>query len=100
MWKGKLTGHFIYFKWIEEHPEYLAEKEKSKAERIEKMRKARKNNKETKIKEIEEIEEEVEDEENLMLDAIEDYKTEYGVKSVNTNTKKFKAFFEEWKSSN
>jgi len=35
-----------------------------------------------------------------MLDAIEDYKNEFGVKKVNINTKKFKAFFEEWKSSN
>jgi len=35
-----------------------------------------------------------------MLDAIEDYKAEFGVKKVNTNTKKFKAFFEVWKNSN
>ena len=35
-----------------------------------------------------------------MLDAIENYKTEFGIKKVNTNTKKFKAFFEEWKNSN
>ncbi len=35
-----------------------------------------------------------------MLDAIEDYKTEFGVKKINTNTKKFKAFFEEWKILN
>ena len=32
-----------------------------------------------------------------MLDAIEDYKNEFGVKKVDTNTKKFKIFFEEWK---
>ena len=43
------------------------------------------------------IEEEVVDEENQMLDAIADYKAEYNVKKVNVNTKKFKAFFEEWK---
>ena len=37
----------------------------------------------------------VEDEKNELLDWIEDYKTKYNVKKVNTNTKKFKAFFEE-----
>ena len=37
---------------------------------------------------------------NLILDCIEDYKTAFGVKKVNTYSKKFKAFFEEWKSSN
>ncbi|MFW9970501.1 MAG: hypothetical protein ACFFDF_09895 [Candidatus Odinarchaeota archaeon] len=42
-------------------------------------------------------EQEVEDEENELLDCIEDYKTEYGVKNVNINSKKFKAFFAEWK---
>ena len=36
----------------------------------------------------------------MILDAIEDYKTEFGVKKMNTNTKKFKIIFEEWKSSN
>ena len=41
----------------------------------------------------------VEDEKNELLDCIEDYKTEYNVKKVNTNTKKFKAFFEEWKQA-
>jgi len=41
----------------------------------------------------------VEDEKNELLDCIEDYKTEYNVKKVNTNTKKFKAFFENWKES-
>lgn len=47
----------------------------------------------------EEIESEVEDEENLLKDAMEDYKAETGVKKVNTNTKKFKKFFEEWKQA-
>ncbi len=41
----------------------------------------------------------VEDEKNELLDCIEDYKTEYNVKKVNTNTKKFKVFFENWKES-
>ena len=35
-----------------------------------------------------------------MLDCMADYKIEFGVKKVNTNTKKFKVFFKEWKSSN
>jgi len=34
-----------------------------------------------------------------MLDAIADYKAEYNVMKVNVNTKKFKAFFEEWKKA-
>ena len=41
----------------------------------------------------------VEDEKNELLDCIEDYKAEYNVKKVNTNTKKFKAFFEGWKKN-
>ena len=45
------------------------------------------------------IESEVEDEEHLLLDCIEDYKSEYNIKKVNPNTKKFKTFFEEWKKS-
>ena len=39
------------------------------------------------------------EEENLLLDAIEDYKTEYSVKTVKTNSKKFKQFFKRWKRS-
>lgn len=85
IFRNKITGMFLYFKYIEDHPEFSEKKE----------------NKDILEAEIEEIEEkEVEDEENMLLDAIEDYKTENGVKSVNTNTKKFKAFFEEWKLSN
>ena len=41
----------------------------------------------------------VEDEKNELLDCIEDYKSEFNVKKVNTKTKKFKAFFEEWKQA-
>ena len=86
IWRNKITGSFLFYKYIEDHPE---EKLKTK------------NKPGRKPKNIEElIEEEVVDEENQMLDAMEDYKSKYGVKTVNTNTKKFKAFFEEWKSSN
>ena len=45
------------------------------------------------------IEENIIDEENELLDCIADYKVEYNVTKVNTNTKKFKVFFEEWKKS-
>ncbi len=48
--------------------------------------------------EIEEAIEEVE-EEDMLLDCIEDYKSEFGVKTVKTNTKKFKEFYENWKKS-
>lgn len=84
IWKGKVTGGFLYFKWIGEHPE---EKKPKKVKKV--------------IKESldEEIEAEVEDEENELLDAIEDYKIKFGVEKVNTNTKKFKVFFEEWKEA-
>ena len=85
IWKGKLTGSFLYFKWMKENPQ--EEKTKKKPGR--------------KPKNVEElIEEEIIDEENELLDAIADYKAEYNVKKVNTNSKKFKAFFEEWKLSN
>ena len=76
IWRGKITGMFLRYKYIEDHPEYA----------------------EKKVKEV--IEEQVKDDENMLLDCIEDYKSTYHVKTVNTNTKKFKAFFEEWKSSN
>lgn len=45
------------------------------------------------------LEEQIEDEENLLLDCIEDYKAEYNVKIVRTDSKKFKEFFEKWKQS-
>ncbi len=35
----------------------------------------------------------------MVLDAIEDYKTDFNVKTVKTNSNKFKKFFEEWKKS-
>jgi len=92
IWRNKITGNFLYFKYIEDHPESLEEKAKAKAEAL-------KNGREKKINsKIEELEEqEVEDEENELLDCIEDYKTEYGVKNVNIHSKKFKAFYAEWK---
>ena len=45
------------------------------------------------------MEKEIEDEESLLLDCIDDYKAEFNVKNVNTNSKKFKVFFEAWKKS-
>ncbi len=42
-----------------------------------------------------EIEAEMKDEENMLLDCIEDYKSTYHIKTVNTNSQKFKRFF--WK---
>ena len=84
IYRGKITGSFLYFKWMKENPQ--EEKTKKKPGR--------------KPKNIEElIEEEVEDEENELLDAIADYKAEFNVSKVNVNTKKFKTFFEEWKQS-
>jgi len=93
IWKNKITGMFLFFKYYEDN---LQEKKKSK-------KPSRKPKiVEEELDEEEEIEqaiEEVVDEENLILDCIEDYKAEYNVKKVNTNTKKFKAFFEEWKQA-
>jgi len=92
IWKNKITGTFLYFKWYEDNPE---EKLKTKKKPGRKPKKT-----EEEEAEIEDLEEnELVDEEDLLLDAIEDYKAEFGVKKVNTNTKKFKAFFEEWKKS-
>jgi len=85
IWRDKVTGSFFYFKYFEDHPE---EKNKPK----------KKAGKKPKAEDLdEEIESEAESEEDLMLDCIADYKDEFGVKKVNTNTKKFKAYFEEWK---
>ncbi len=91
IWKNKITGMFLFFKYYDDHPE---EKKKSK--------KRGRKPKEDEIDEEEETEEAIEevvDEENLILDCIEDYKAEYNVKKISTNTKKFKAFFEEWKQA-
>ena len=75
IWRGKVTGMFLRFKYIENHPDFA----------------------EKKVKEV--IEKQVKDEENMLLDAIEDYKAEFNVKTVKTNSKKFKEFFEKWKQS-
>ena len=89
IWKNKITGMFLFFKCYEDNPQ---EKKKSgkKPKKIE----------EEELEDLDEaIETEVEDEESLLLDCIEDYKAEYNVKKVNTNTKKFKEFFEKWRQS-
>ncbi len=88
IFQGKVTGGFLYFKYFEDNPEEKT-KEKKKPGRPKKVEEN------TKLDEA--IESEVEDEEHLLLDCIEDYKAEYNVQKVNTNTKKFKAFFNEWK---
>ena len=85
IWRGKITGTFLFYKYIEDHPE-------------EKLKTKKKPGR--KPKNVEElVEEEVVDEENELLDAIADYKAKYNINKVNVNTKKFKAFFEEWKQS-
>ena len=89
IWKNKITGMFLYFKYYEDHPE-----EKTKA----KKKPGRKPKKVEEDVDIEELEK-TENEEDMLLDCIADYKAEYNVKKVNTNTKKFKAFFENWKKS-
>ncbi len=82
IWRNRITGNFLLYKWTKENPE-----EKKIKEVIE--------------EELEEaIEEEVKDEENMLLDCIADYKVEYNVKTVKTDSKKFKAFFEKWKKEN
>jgi len=87
IWKNKITGMFLYFKWMEDHPE---EKTKTK----------KKPGRKPKDVDIEELEEkEIVKEENLMLDCIADCKTEYGVKTVNTKSQKFKRFYYNWKQS-
>lgn len=35
IWRNKITGNFLYFKYVEEYPEFLEEKAKAKAERAE-----------------------------------------------------------------
>ena len=92
--RGKITGGFLYFKQIEEHPE---EKNKSK-----KSKKVEEESIEEIIEESldEEIEAEVHHEEDMLLDAMEDYKMEYNVKTVNTKSQKFKRFLYKWKQDN
>jgi len=91
IWRGKITGTFLFFKYIEDHPE---EKLKTKKKPGRKLKKVEED---VDIEEL--IESEVKDEENLMLDCIADYKAEYGVKTVNTKSQKFKQFYYKWKQS-
>ncbi len=102
IWRNKITGTFLFYKYVEDHPE---EKLKTKKKPGRKPKKTEEDEElkefdENELEELDEvIEEEAVDEENLLKDAIADYKSEFGVKKVNTNTKKFKAFFEEWKQA-
>ena len=42
---------------------------------------------------------EIVNEEDMLLDCIADYKMEYGVKTVNSKSQKFKQFYYKWKQS-
>ena len=88
IWRGKITGRFLFFKYVEDHPE-------------EKLKTKKKPGRKPKAEELEEKEQVIKevDEENLLKDAIEDYKSEYGVKTVNTKSQKFKQFYYKWKQS-
>ncbi len=106
IWKNKITGTFLHFKYYEDHP---AEKNKKK-----KPGRKPKKAKEIEVEDLEEIEQAVEvieesleqkieaeaqSEEEMLLDDIEDYKVEYNVKTVNTKSQKFIRFFYKWKQS-
>lgn len=91
LWRGKITGRFLFFKYYEEHPEEKLKPKKKPG------RKPKKVEEDVDIEEL--IESEVKDEENMMLDAIADYREEYGVKTVNTKSQKFKQFYYKWKQS-
>lgn len=115
IYKNKVTGTFLYFKYYEDNPKEVKPKKKPgrkpKAKEEEIEDKVEELDEEELDDELEEIEEAIEknkldeaievedDEESLMLDAIEDYKSEFGVKTVKTGSKKFKAFFEDWKKT-
>ena len=93
IWRNKITGTFLFYKYVEDHPE----------EKLKTKKKPGRKPKKTEEDDEEEIEAEIEadelDEENMLLDCIADYQKKYGIKKVNINTKKFKAFFEEWKKA-
>ena len=90
IWRNKITGTFLFYKYVEDHPE-------------EKLKTKKKPGRKPKVEEdvdIEELEEkEIVNEEDMLLDCIEDYKAEYGVKTVNTKSQKFKRFYYKWKQS-
>lgn len=83
IWKNKITGMFLLYKWMEENPQ---EKPKKVKDVIEESLE-------------QEIEAEVQSEEDMLLDAMEDYKSKYNVKSVRADSQKFKQFFYKWKQS-
>ena len=91
IWRGKITGTFLFFKYVEDHPE---EKLKTKNKPGRKPKKAEED---VNIEELEE--KEIVNEEDMVLDCIADYKMEYGVKTVNTKSQKFKQFYYKWKQS-
>jgi len=118
IWKDKITGTFLYFKYYEDNPVEKNAKAKPKPKKVVEIEEDEElefdeEDLEEEIDEDEELEEaleevnkldelievEVDDEENLLKDAMADYQAETGVKKVNTNTKKFKKFFEEWKKA-
>ncbi len=99
LWRGKITGRFMFFKYYEDHPEEKLKTKKKPG------RKPKAKEEELEVEEFieesldEAMESEVKDEENMMLDAIADYREEYGVKTVNTKSQKFKQFYYKWKQS-
>jgi len=80
IWRGKISGNFLYFMWTLENPQEKVEKVIDES-----------------LDEV--VEKEIVDEENELLDAMEDYRMKFNVKKVNTSSKKFRDFFKEWKES-
>ena len=93
IWRNKITGSFLFYKYVEDHPE---EKLKTK-KKPGKKPKAEEVEEDVNIEELEE--KEIVNEEDMVLDCIADYKMEYGVKTVNTKSQKFKQFYYKWKQS-
>jgi len=91
IWRGKITGTFLFFKYVEDHPEEKLKTKKKSG------RKPKKVEEDVNIEELEE--KEIVNEEDMILDCIADYKMEYGVKTVNTKSQKFKQFYYKWKQS-
>ena len=114
IYKNKITGTFLYFKYYEDNPKEVKPKKKpakkpKKVVEPEEIEEDEAEDLEEELDdELEEMEEAIEknkldevevDEESLILDCIEDYKVEYGVKTVKRNSQKFKQFFYKWKQS-